>query len=219
MLSIVAIGMVALSLARTGHWCLHRVDAIGRPNTFPAVTVVAALLAAAGCALPVVMHAQLERTLSDAATRIVGTSVQVHCQTTGASMLDVTGDLGHVRFGPDGVPEREALVKRQQCRDIRGWRGDGRRDPSRDQVIAVHVLTHEAMHMSGITAEADTECAAVQRDTAMARALGGSAQEASVLARRYWHEVYPMLHETYRSAECRAGGAMDERISDPPWAQ
>lgn len=218
-LGFVALGLLVLSLGRAGHWTLHRVDALGRRAPFPAVSVLGALLAACGCAVPVLLHAQLERTLSTAASEIVGVPVTVQCQTVGASMLDASGDLGHVRFGPDGVPEREALVKRQQCHDIRDWQRDDRAAPSTAQLIAVHVLTHEAMHMSGITNEAMTECAAVQRDAAMARVLGATPAQAALLARRYWHEVYPQLSDDYRSAQCRAGGEMDERKSDPPWAQ
>jgi hypothetical protein len=218
-LTVVAIGLLTLSAARAVHWSLHRIDAIGRPAAFPAVTVAATMLAAAGCLVPVVRHAQLERILSGAAGRIVGSPVRVHCQTVGGSMVDLSGDLGHVRFGPDGVPEHEAVVKREQCQDIRRWRAGDRGAPTREQAIAVHVLTHESMHMSGITSEAATECAAVQRDAAMVWALGGTPSQAVTLAGRYWREVYPMLADGYRSADCRPGGAMDERIFDPPWAQ
>jgi hypothetical protein len=153
------------------------------------------VLAVLGCAVPVLRDVRLERTLSLAARSIVGVPVRVNCQSTGASMVDPSGDLGHVRFGPDGVPEREALLKRPQCRAIARWRDGGREDPDSEQVIALHVLTHEAMHMRGLVTESAAECAAVQRDAAMARALGGSPSEAALLARRYWLEVYPMLVE------------------------
>ena len=71
-------------------------------------------------------------------------------------------------WGPDGVPERATLIKVRVCNDLRAWLGSRKNDPSLDQVIAVHVLTHETMHMVGIVNEARTECAAVQRDAAMA---------------------------------------------------
>ena len=37
------------------------------------------------------------------------------------------------------------------------------------------------------------------------------------LAGAYWRNVYPLMPEGYRSGECRAGGAMDERLADAPW--
>jgi hypothetical protein len=218
-LTAVAIGLLAVSVLRVGRWSMHRADALGRPVPFPAVTVVVAALGALGSATPVVLHARLEHALSAASSGIVGAPVRIHCQSAGETMLDVSGDLGHVGFGADGVPERVALVKWQQCRDIRSWRRDGRSNPTRAQVVAVHVLTHESMHMSGLAIEAQAECAAVQRDTAMARALGATSQQAVALARTYWLAVYPAMPDGYRSDACAPGGVMDERIPDPPWAQ
>jgi hypothetical protein len=81
----------------------------------------------------------------------------------------------------------------------------------------VHVLTHEAMHMRGITDEAQTECAALQRDHQTAVLLGANADEARVLARRYLLTIYPQMPDAYRSGECRPGGAMDERLENSPW--
>ena len=88
---------------------------------------------------------------------------------------------------------------------------------NRDQVVVVHVLTHEAMHLAGLVAEAAAECAAVQRDAQTARLLGAAPADAAALAAAYWREVYPQLPEGYRSSDCRPGGAMDERRTDAPW--
>jgi hypothetical protein len=115
------------------------------------------------------------------------------------------------------VPEPEALIKRDQCADLAAYARTGRDRPSREQVIAVHVLSHEAMHMSGIAGEAAAECAAVQRDAAAARLLGATAEQAKALAREYWTKVYPAMPPGYRSARCAAGHSMDERLPDAPW--
>ena len=93
----------------------------------------------------------------------------------------------------------------------------GRHRPSRDQVLAVHVLTHEAMHLSGRLDEAAAECAAVQRDARTARLLGAGPADAAGLAASYWREVYPLMPDRYRSEQCRPGGSMDERLADAPW--
>jgi hypothetical protein len=95
-------------------------------------------------------------------------------------------------------------------------RSDKRR-PSRDQVVAVHVLTHEAMHLSGRLDEAAAECAAVQRDAHTARLLGAPAGDAAGLAAAYWRDIYPLMPDGYRSPDCRAGGSLDERLPDAPW--
>ena len=84
------------------------------------------------------------------------------------------------------------------------------RRPTRDQVEAVHVLTHEAMHLSGRLEEAAAECAAVQRDAHTARLLGAPAAA-------YWRDVYPLMPDGYRSADCRPGGTLDDGLTDAPW--
>ena len=56
----------------------------------------------------------------------------------------------------------------------------------------MHVLTHEAMHMSGITVEADwpsaRPCSATRGWLVL---LGASQREGAALAETYWRTVYP----------------------------
>ena len=118
---------------------------------------------------------------------------------------------------PDGVPERQTLIKREQCADLRSYLRSDKLQPSREQVAAVHTLTHESIHMSGVTNESETECIALQRDAEMARHLGASTEGASALAQLYWQVVYPLMPPGYRSGECRPGGALDLKGPDSPW--
>jgi hypothetical protein len=85
-------------------------------------------------------------------------------------------------------------------------------------VVAVHVLTHESMHMRGLTNEAAAECAALQRDETTAQLLGATAAEARSLARDYWLTVYPDMPSDYRDGGCVPGGPADERLDTAPWA-
>ena len=78
-----------------------------------------------------------------------------------------------------------------------------------DQVVAVHVLTHETMHMVGITNEAQTECAAVQRDAQMAVALGASPAEAQALV----SVDYRDLQATYDTVTAGATGEFLEQYT------
>jgi hypothetical protein len=73
-------------------------------------------------------------------------------------------------------------------------------------VVAVHVLTHEAMHLSGRLDEAVAECAAVQRDAQTVRLLGARPTDTAALAAMYWENIYPLMPDRYRSGECRPGG-------------
>lgn len=211
------IGFLALAALLTIRWVTRRFDALGRARPFPRISVGLCVAIAIGCAIPLWSHARLESRLENAAGEIAGTPVRVHCQTFGQAFVDVGAELGWVRWGADGVPERSTLIKRQPCADLSAWLGSSKQRPSFDQVVAVHVLTHEAMHMSGIKNEARAECAAMQRDAAMAVALGASLAQGTELARRYWLEAYPHMPSEYVGG-CGAGGEYDEGLPNPPWA-
>ena len=216
-LTLLLIALLTLAAGLTVRWVLGgRADALGRPRPFPRVGVGVALVLAATCAVPIWRHARLEARLEAAARQLAGGEVDVNCQTFGHTWADVGAELGYVRWGPDGVPERSTLIKYETCGDLRSWLRSDKRAPSRDQMVAVHVLTHEVMHMIGIKEEARAECAAVQRDAAMAVALGADPAQGEALARRYWTEIYPRMPDGYRGG-CGPGGAFDEGVAVPPW--
>ena len=100
-----------------------------------------------------------------------------------------------------------ALVKWDQCRDLADYLRSDKRAPPRAQVIAGHVLTHEAMHMAGAMSESGAECAALRRDAETALMLGGTADQARALAADYRRSVYPTLPPDYRSEDCPSHGS------------
>ncbi|GEK23256.1 hypothetical protein [Cellulomonas xylanilytica] len=210
------IGFLALAASIVVRWLRRRVDVLGRIAPFPAISVGLSLALALGCAVPMALEAWLEHRLEAAASEVAGVPVQVDCQSLGQAFVDVGQELGYVRWGPDGVPERSTLIKVRVCNDLRAWLASSTSDPTLDQVVAVHVLTHETMHMVGIVNEARTECAAVQRDAATAVALGASPAQAQALAVRYWTEVYPRMPSDYRGG-CGPGGEHDEGRPGAPW--
>ncbi len=218
MLLTVGLALGVLSLGLTLRWAVHRVDALGRPEPFPVVGAAMPLVLAVVVAVPAIRHAQLESRLSGVATRAVGHAVTVRCQTLGDTWLSAHPERGYVRFDADGVPEPVAVITYDTCRTLGDWVRSNHRSASLEEVIAVHVLTHEIMHLTGVADEAIADCRAVQRDAATARQLGAPAAVGADIARRYYAEVQPQLPEAYRSADCRAGGALDERLADTPWA-
>lgn len=190
---------------------------MGRPRPFPWVATALLVALATAAIIPWLRRLDLERRLSAAASAMVGTAVDVNCQTFGGAFFDAGADLGYVHFGRDGSPVRSALIKREQCRALSSYLDSSKR-PVRDEVVAVHVLTHETIHMSGVTNEAQAECLALQRNAEMGRLLGASPDEASDLAVTYWRRIYPHVPAEYRSQECGPGGALDAGLPDPPWA-
>ena len=218
MLTWLAVALLAGAAVVAIGWGLRRADELGRPRRFPWVTRRPAAghgrsaPPSRGCSGP-----RQERRLGGAASVLAGARVAVRCQSLGGAFVDAGPELGYVRWRADGSPEPWTLIKRDQCRHLAAYARSGKRRPTRDQVVAVHVLTHEAMHLSGRLDEAVAECAAVQRDAQTARLLGAGPADAAALAAAYWRNVYPLMPDGYRSGECRAGGAMDERLADAPW--
>ena len=217
MLTWLAVALLTGAAVVAIGWGLRRSDELGRPRQFPWVTVALLLAMGVGAAVPGVLRASQERRLGGAASALAGARVAVRCQSLGGAFVDGGPELGYVRWRADGSPEPWALIKRDQCHHLAAYVRSGARRPTRDQVVAVHVLTHEAMHMSGRLDEAVAECAAVQRDAQTARLLGARPADAAALAAAYWGNIYPLMPDRYRSGECRPGGAMDERLADAPW--
>jgi hypothetical protein len=212
-----AVALLASATVVAGRWLLRPRDGLGRPKPFPVVSVVALVLVGGGLLVPVVRHHRLEQRLTAVASDLVGAPVTVHCQTAGQEFVDAGAELGYVRWGPDGVPEHETLVKHAQCGELADYLRSGKDAPSEDQVVAVHVLTHEAMHMAGETAEAVAECQAVQRDARTAELLGATPDQARRLADAYYTGVFPRMPDDYRSDDCAPGHRLDEGLPTAPW--
>jgi hypothetical protein len=212
---LAAIGAVALSI----RWYLRRYDGLGRRRSFPTISVSLLGVLALVLATPTFLRHREEAKLDRVATVLVGAHATVHCETLGNSFTDLSGDLGFVKFGADGVPEHHATIARAQCTDLKHYYHGDQAHPSLDEVVAVHVLTHESMHMRGQPVEALAECEAMQRDAETAQLLGATPQEGLDLAREYWITYYPNMPGNYRSDDCKLGGALDEQLPDPPWTR
>jgi hypothetical protein len=198
-------------------WLTRRADTLGRPRPFPTISVVLALAVAVASGVPVVRHARFEHRLSTAASVLINAEVSVRCQTMSQAWTEAHPEAGYVRFGPDDRPEPLATITLDTCEDLRSWVGSDHGSPTRRQLIAVHVLTHETMHLAGIRDEAMTECAAVQRDSRTAMLLGADESQAMALASAYWQQIYPLMPDAYRTADCGSRLRLDERLGMGPW--
>jgi hypothetical protein len=211
------LALLGLAAALSCRWWLRRTDALGRARPFPWFSTISACLL--GCLLlwMWLAHTRLEDRLGAVASQIAGVEATIDCQGFGEAFVDAGAELGSVDFGPDG-PRRSALIKRSQCAALSDYLTSDKRDPTTAQVIAVHVLTHEAVHMSGVTSEAVTECLAIQYDARAAELLGAPPEYALSLSKRYWTSLYPRMPTEYRSDECGPNGRLDADIASAPWA-
>ena len=206
---LAALGAAAIA----ARWFLR-----GGDRPFPAISVGSCAVLAVVASLPVVVRLNLDARLSRDASVLIGRHVHVDCQTLTGSSLDLGAELGYVRWGSDGYPELKTVIKHRQCNDLQSYLNSDKRHPSAAEVLAVHVLTHESMHMAGNTSEAAAECYAMQHDAEMARIMGASAADAHALAVQYWRTIYPHMPPEYVSPACAAGGGLDLRLAGAPWA-
>ena len=218
MLNAVAVLLAVGACVVAGNWYRGRVDALGRTVAFPTTWVGVLFVLSVLAGAPGMLRAALEDRLSRVVSELAGKSVRVRCQALGAASIDTGGEFGYVKYKEDGTPVSWTLIKRDQCNDLNAYLRSNKRNPSMKRVIAVHVLTHEAMHLASIANEASAECAAVQRDAQTARLLGATPADAASLARTYYDTVYPRMDSGYQSSKCRPGGELDESGDDAPWS-
>jgi hypothetical protein len=85
------------------------------------------------------------------------------------------------------------------------------------RLIAVHVLSHESVHLFGFYDEAQTDCVALQLDARVAAALGADDRLARSMAREYLINFHLPRVGEYQSSECRDGGRLDLFPTRPGW--
>jgi hypothetical protein len=127
------------------------------------------------------------------------------CQRYAPDLLDLSQNAGHVMSDTPNV----AHLRRTTCNDFFSWLTSDMVDPTREQIVAVHVVVHEAMHVAGEFSEGIAECWAMQRDAEAAEFLGAGPEDAQVLAEAYYTEIYPTMSPEYRSVDCSPDEELD----------
>jgi hypothetical protein len=192
-------------------WLAFRAWAVG---TRPYVTLAVVLALLMPALWTEIRWLRVQAAATTAVQQLTGNpAARVQCQRALGTFLWAGADLGRVEWDE---PDR-AWLTLETCQHLGSWYRSDRSAPTQDEAIAVHVLTHEAMHVAGDRTEATTECRALQHDARTVVLLGGTAEQGSALAQRIATEVYPRMSEEYRSSECRAGGALDLTPDDARW--
>ncbi|MBN2176939.1 MAG: hypothetical protein JW722_04695 [Demequinaceae bacterium] len=131
--------------------------------------------------------------------------ISADCERLTEGLLNLSQYQGYVYFDGTNV----AHLRRQVCHNLWDYAHGGQANPTEDQILAVHVVGHEAMHINGIRTESVAECTAVQLNHLIAEELGATPEEARELQRRYFEDLYPRQRSNYISSECREGGDLD----------
>lgn len=150
--------------------------------------------------VPEIQWLSLEHRASIAVAAISGNpNGKLVCQRFGETLLDSKSAIaGYVDWSQPDV----AVLKWTQCEQLFKWMKSDKDSPAEDEIYAVHVLTHETIHVSGNRDEASTECMAVDNDSAMAQFLGASPAQGNHLATVYFKKVWPYMSADYQLAGC-----------------
>lgn len=154
---------------------------------------------------------------SSVASQIAERPVTMECQRLTGALVDVSGELGYVKFDASGQPGDVGRIERDACNDLREYVHGDKQWPTLDQIIAVNVLSHESHHLAGEINEARTECSSMQDLERVAVWLGATETEAANLAARYAADVYPRMPTNYQNAECVQDGQWDLTPGDGTW--
>lgn len=170
---------------------------LGRPRSLFAVTLVALILIPSG-----IFEARwlIRENQGTEVVKVISEKEEghLHCQRLSETFVDATQNRGHVMFDePD-----KAVIKFTSCQELFGYIESNKDNPTLKQIQAVHILTHEAVHVSGDFSESSTECKAVSLNVKTAQLLGATEQQAIKLAERYFTEIFPKMPSNYYSKDC-----------------
>lgn len=127
------------------------------------------------------------------------------CERFSEELFNLSDFQGYVYYDGSNV----AHLRRNVCHNLWDYAHGGQAHPTEGQIVAVHIVAHETMHINGIQSEAVAECRAVQLNHLVAEALGATPEQARELQRRYYVDYYPRQREDYVSAGCTEGGELD----------
>jgi len=182
-----------------------------------AAAVVVALLAARSDraatwrGLPGDVRRASESRFESEASRIAGVPVRLSCDE-GYAFTGAGSDTLGVAFPRIGLAYLDPSVCRSLHDLVVGDAG------GEEELEAVVVLAHEAVHLGGERREGVTECLALQHATALAARLGLEEGDARRLARSAFQRRLAERN-AIRAAyalplSCRDGGALDRRPDD-----
>ena len=160
-----------------------------------------------------------EHVYAQAVKNFAGNDVKVRCQRMIDLLVDTRLDIaGDVMWDSDGTLSNQANLKFEVCKNLQKWPVTDVKKADIDIIYAVEVLSHEAVHVSGVLNEAETECYAMQHYAEVAKALGVSQSQAEEAALRYANEAYSHMPSKYKDeVKCSAGGAWDLHPETNSW--
>lgn len=212
-LTVVAAGVCMLALIAWFRVVSRYDDRDGRGFRMVAAIVVSLLAITAGAFE--LGHVERQRLATDALAVVSDVEgASVNCERLSEELFNARQFQGYVYYDGSHV----AHLRRTVCHDLWDYAHGNQSHPTDGQVIAVHIVAHEAQHINGVTSEGQAECLAVQLNHLVAETLGATPDEARELQRRYYADFYPHQPSEYVSSNCAAGSDLDifaDRVEFP----
>ena len=121
------------------------------------------------------------------------------CERMSDALIFTGVESGHVQWDPGDERQTGATawLSYATCSDLANWMRSDRRRALPEEILALHVLAHEAAHVSGHRDEAVTECLAMRAFPQMVQELGVDPAEADRMANVYRNLYYPQQAAEY----------------------
>lgn len=199
---------LVLTLAFVGNWAFAKTAVL-----FPWKQVVVFGVATVFTLHMVVQEALLERKLMKVARDLYSVRHPIECASFFRAM---SGEFAPAGGGVAWVrtKKQDAVLAMDVCDNLKSLINNPRQW-SPEQAWAVHVFTHEVMHLRGELDEQRTDCQAYQRSAQVAQALGVRQEQALQMTLHMFREIYP--RHPYNSTECAKGRGLDENLPTSPW--
>jgi hypothetical protein len=173
-------------------------------------------------------ESRVEPTLGRMASRIAGHKVRVNCWSEDdweVVSAEFQAETGRKEWWPAGFADPtsdSAHLASYVCRPLAlfvyGQYAPFGNTQSLELAEALVTFAHEAEHLSDPRAsEARVECLAMQHVRPLVIRSGRSRSYANEMAALAYEIAYPRLDRTYRSRDCRNGGALDRHPESPIW--
>ncbi len=183
-----------------------------RFNTFNLLYLATLLLLLISSIWLPVKYWRLETFLSEKSSLLADSrNVKLHCNSVVDSIFDNSLNVvGHANYKTG-----EIVFQHSWCKNIMEYL-DHPEQVTKNELISLHVFTHETMHIRGEMNEKNTECQAIQRNYRVAKLLGIPDSIAKKNALKYYNDYYPS--HPYFSPECKKNGELDEKIDNSIWS-
>ncbi|TXG76138.1 hypothetical protein E6P97_04140 [Patescibacteria group bacterium] len=198
-ISLVFLFLLIRSIIRLGRTYMSRHDPRYRIELSYRVFAVVFTLACFALPAYLEFRIQFANAYASSMTRKVVGNNEVHarCQRGLADMLEIKS-ISYAGWVEGKPGTKRSNLTSQICGHLISWVLSDKQHASRDQLIALHVVIHEAVHLTGEYSEAETEYKTTEYFEGVVVSMGASQSEAKRMNDYYKSEVNPHMPEAYR---------------------